>query len=58
MSNATFLTAELPCAAIDLTTAGHVNPNHMTATHTVDLCDDSLTHAVFKVDDFFDWDWR
>ena len=57
MSNATFLTAELPYAAINFTTAGHVNPNHMTATHTVDLSDDSLTHTVVKVDDIFDTDW-
>lgn len=54
MSNTTFLTAEQPCAVIDFTTAGHVNPNHMTPTNTVDLRDDSLTHTVFKVDDIFD----
>ena len=58
MSNTTFLTAELPCAAIDFTTAGHVNPNHMTAASTVDLCDDSLAQTVFKVNDIFDSDWR
>lgn len=54
MSNTTFLTAEQPCAVIDFTTAGYVNPNHMTPTNTVDLRDDSLTHTVFKVDDIFD----